>query len=380
MTDILILGGGFGGLACANRLRGELGDEHSITVVDRRDRFTVGAAKLWHVVGLRDLDASSRALSGLGRKGIEFVQAEIASIDPAARSVETSEGTLTGDHLVVALGAAFAPKHLGGLQPPAFNLYDPVFIPDIAVSLAALKEGRIVIAVMGVPYKCPPAPYEAAFLIDEHLRETGRRDDIEIDVYTVQPSPLPVAGEVASARVSAALAERRIGLHPEHKGIVVDPVARTARFENGAEAAFDLFLGVPAHVPPAVVRESALAGENGWIEPDRATLATRFEGVYAMGDCVAIPNAVGEVPKAGVFAEAEGLVVAGQILASIDSREAPTFDGHGYCFLEFAGGRAAKVEGDFLAAPKPDVTFTDPDAETFEAKQRFVSERLEAWL
>ena len=380
MTEILILGGGFGGLACANRLRAELGDEHPITVIDRRDSFTVGAAKLWHVVGLRDIGESSRSLAGLEAKGIRSVRADIVSIDPATRSVETSEGSFAGDYLVVALGAAFSPKHLGGLQPPAFNLYDPAFIPDIALSLASLKEGRIVIAVMGVPYKCPPAPYEAAFLVDEHLRETGRRDDIQIDVYTVQPSPLPVAGEVASARVSAALAERAIGLHPEHKGITVDPIARLARFENGAEAPFDLFLGVPAHVPPPVIATSPLAGETGWISPDRSTLATGFDNVFAMGDCVAIPNAVGEVPKAGVFAEKEGLVVADQILAAIDGREASTFDGHGYCFLEFAGGRAAKVEGDFLAEPKPAVTFSEPDAETFAAKQRFVTERLEAWL
>lgn len=377
MTDILILGGGFGGLACANRVRALL-PEASVTVVDRRDRFTVGAAKLWHVVGLRDLADSSRPLEGLDAKGIRYVNAEIHSIDASARSIGTSAGRLHGDYVVVALGAAFARQQAEMLRPPAYNLYDPAAIPDIADALAALQRGRIAICVMGVPYKCPPAPYEAAFLIDEHLRATNRRDAIGMDVYTVQPSPLPVAGEIASARVSAALSERGIGLHPEHKGVTIE--GSTARFDNGAETSFDLFLGVPAHVPPEVVAQSDLAGAKGWIEPDRTTLATSFEGVYAMGDCVAIPNAVGEVPKAGVFAEAEGLIVAEQIAASEQGGAAPGFDGHGYCFLEFAGGRAAKVVGDFFADPKPDVTFTDPDEETFAAKQRFVTERLEAWL
>jgi len=380
MAKILILGGGFGGLACANRLRAELPPAHDITLIDRRERFTIGAAKLWHIVGLRDLETSSRPLARLETKGIRFVQADIASFDPAVRTVETTQGTFAADFLVVALGAAFAPKQVEPLKPPAFNLYDPRAMPDIGFALAGLSEGRIVVCVMGVPYKCPPAPYEAAFLIDEHLRETGRRDAIELDVYTVQPSPLPVAGEEASARVSAALAERGIGLHADHKGAVVDVPNRVARFEDGAEAPFDVLLGVPAHVPPPVIAQSALAGPKGWIEPDRATLATAFDHVYAMGDSVAIYNAVGEVPKAGVFAEAEGLVVADQILAAIDGRTPATFDGHGYCFLEFAGGRAAKVEGDFLADPKPAVVFTEPDTATFEAKQRFVDERLAAWL
>jgi sulfide:quinone oxidoreductase len=109
-------------------------------------------------------------------------------------------------------------------------------------------------------------------------------------------------------------------------------------------------------------------------------MRTTFDGVYAIGDCVAIPTAAGEVPKAGVFAEAEGNVAASQILAELGSGVASTFDGHGYCFLEFAGGKAAKVEGDFLADPKPAVSLAEPSEEIFREKQAFVDERLAKWL
>jgi sulfide:quinone oxidoreductase len=379
MSDVLILGGGFGGLAAAHRLKA-VAPDLDITLIDRRERFHIGAAKLWDIVGIRKLEDSGRPLTGLDAKGIRFVRAEISAIDPRRRSVKTSEGEFESRFMIVGLGAAFAPPQTSMLQPPAFNLYDPQAIPSIRQALAGLDAGRIVVCVMGLPYKCPPAPYEAVMLIDEMLRQQGRRDRVELAAYTVQPSPLPVAGEEASKRVSAALRERGIELYPEHKLAGIDVSGGTADFGENGTVAFDVFLGVPRHVPPRVVADSPLAGEGGWIRPDRATMLTGFEGVWAIGDCVAIPNAVGEVPKAGVFAEAEGRVAADQILASLDKAEPSTFDGIGYCFLEFAGGRAAKVEGDFLAEPKPAVALAEPSEEIYAQKQAFVDERLTAWL
>ena len=378
-SDVLILGGGFGGLAAAQRLKASAPDL-DITLIDRRERFHIGAAKLWDIVGLRDLRDSGRPLAGLEARGVHFVRADISSIDPERRAVETSEGTFEGRAMIVGLGAAFAPPQTEMLAPPAFNLYDVDSVPAIREALAGLDEGRVVVCVMGVPYKCPPAPYEAVMLIDEMLRSQGRRDRIRLAAYTVQPSPLPVAGEEASKRVSAALRERDVELFPEHKLVSLDAGAGRADFGEKGSAEFDLFLGVPRHVPPRVVAESALAGEGGWIRPDPATMATEFEGVFAVGDCVAIPNAVGEIPKAGVFAEAQGRVAADQILASLGVAESSTFDGFGYCFLEFAGGKAAKVEGDFFAEPKPAVELAEPSEEIFAQKQAFVDERLSAWL
>lgn len=107
---------------------------------------------------------------------------------------------------------------------------------------------------------------------------------------------------------------------------------------------------------------------------------TDFERVYAIGDCTSIPNAVGEIPKAGVFAEAEARVVASRILADLAGGESLAFDGHGYCFLEFAEGQAAKVEGDFFASPRPDVSLNEPNEKTFAEKQAFVAERLHNWI
>jgi sulfide:quinone oxidoreductase len=380
MARILVLGGGFGGLAAAHRLRDALDEEHEITLVDRRDRFFIGLVKLWDMVGIASLEKESRSLRGLETKGIKFLQADITDLDPEVRRVETSAGTLSADFMVVALGAAFFPGHTEMLQGSAHHLYDAGNLPAIRRDLATIQEGRIVIGVMGVPYKCPPAPYEAALLIDDLLRGENKRDRVEISVYTPQPSPLPVAGRKGSALVSAALGEKGIALHTEHQITGIEGSSGSVSFANGTSAEFTLFLGVAQHVAPAVVANGSLAGKGGWIAPDPRTMKTRFDGVYAAGDCTAIPISKGQLPKAGIIAEGAARVAADNIIAELTGTDETGFDGRGMCFLEIGGGRAAYVEGNFYAQPEPDVEVAEPTPETFRRKEEFVRERLRNWL
>lgn len=380
MAKITILGGGFGGVAAAHELRSLLGDEHAITLIDRSDRFFAGLAKLWDIVGRRSLDDGSRPLARLADKGIEYVQADVTEIDAAHRAVRAGERTVEADFLLVALGAAYVNPDAVSLTGAAYNLFDPDRLPAIRQALEELQRGKIVISVLGVPYKCPPSPYEAAFLIDDRLRANGRRGDVEIEVTTPQPSPLPIAGPQASGQVARQLEERDIGLHTEHKASAVDPDKRRVSFANGVELPFDVLLAVPKHVAPPVVADSPLAGPDGWIEPDRRTLRTSFDGVYAAGDCIRIALDTGEVPKAGLFAEAEATVAARNIAAEITGGTGATFDGKGYCFIEMGADRAAYVNGDFFAQPKPNVVISEADEKTFRDKEAFERERLDGWF
>lgn len=382
MARIVILGGGFGGLAAAHELRKLLPEEHAITLIDRRDHWFVGFAKVWDMVGLRPLEEGRGDLTVLNGKGIEFLEAEITAIDPQARTVETSRGTVSGDFMLVALGTAYDADRVANFPQAGYNLYDAAALPAIRHGLEQAEEGRVVIAILGLPYKCPPAPYEAAFMIEEWLHQHGRRPRVQVAVYTPQPSPLPIAGPEASRQISQTLEEREIELHTEHQAQGADPGVKVLNFTNGKETRFTVLLGVPAHLPPQVVARSPLAGQGGWIEPDPRTLETSFPGVYAVGDCTLVPIAEGkgQLPKAGVFAEAQGRVAARNIAAGITGAEGAEYDGRGYCFLEFGRGRAAYVEGDFYARPRPQVVVTAPDEKTFKAKQEFERERLKAWF
>ncbi len=247
-------------------------------------------------------------------------------------------------------------------------------------ALWSVDSGRVVVSILGAPFKCPPAPYEAALIVDELLRQRGARDTVDVTVTTPQPITLPAAGPDASRYVAEHLVERGVELLAQHSVASVDGESRQIVFGDGSSLDYSVLLGVPANVAPAVVRESALAGESGWIEPDKRTFRTRFDRVYAVGDCTLIPNVKGQLPKAGVFAAAEGRVAAKNIAADLIGSEEAIFDGHGYCFFELPGRKVAYVEGNFLAEPELDVHITEATEEQFARKQAFERELLDAWL
>lgn len=374
----LVLGGGFGGLAAAHRLRQRLGDRVDITLVDRRRTFMMGLRILWTLVGQADRSTGSRSLGDLGQKGIHYLCDEVVGLDLDRKTVHTRGGALSYDALVIALGAELRPDLIPGYDPAASNLYDPDQVEGIAARVASLEHGRVGIGILGAPYKCPPAPYEAAFLIDDLLRRLRRRARVEMEVFSPQPSSLPVAGPAACAQVEGRLAAKNIRFLPRCKVTAIED--HDVVFERERRS-YDVFIGVPPHRAPGVLRESGLlSGE--WIRPDPHTCRTRWEGVYAVGDATEMPLANGMMlPKAGVFAEAQGRVAADHIASVLGSADAAApFDGQGFCFMETGDGTATAIRGQFFAAPEPSIQVAEPTVQTLAEKREFEASRLAAWF
>ena len=381
MARVLVLGAGFGGLAAATELRSVLPGDDEIVVVSASDRFFMGFAKLWDLAGVRPLAQGTHSLAALAHRGIRFVQAEVTAIDTASTSASTSAGDLAGDALLVALGTVPSPAHLELLAARGgHDLYDAGGLPAMSAALDEVTSGRVVVAILGGPFKCPPAPYEAALVVDQRLRQRGVRDDVAVDVVTPQPMALPAAGPDASGMLAGQLAERDIGLLTQRVVAAVDEARGAIRFETGEELDYSVLLGVPAEKAPPVVTASHLAGASGFVEPDRTTLGTGHRGVYAVGDCTTIPTATAQLPKAGVFAAAEGRVAARNVADDLYGGGGASFDGHGMCFLELPGRRVAMVEGNFLAQPRPDVRLTEATEANFERKQAYERDRIAEWL
>jgi sulfide:quinone oxidoreductase len=226
-----------------------------------------------------------------------------------------------------------------------------------------LRSGRLVVLVSAVPFKCPGAPNEAAMLLEYDCRRRGVRDRVTIDFYTAEPGPMPVAGPEVSRALRRMIEAKGIGYHPDHAATAVDPAQRRIAFANGVTADFDLLAYVPPHRPPAAVREAGMLGESGWVPVDRGTLATKFPGVFAIGDVTGImlPSVGRPLPKAGVFAHREAEVVAHNIARAVTGRGAERrFGGEGACFLETGDARAAYGSGNFYAAQAPRVRLRQP--------------------
>jgi len=377
---LLILGAGFGGLTAAHELRKRLGVEHRVTVVDKQPLFFMGLTKLWVLDGRRSVGdrPGNRAL--LAQKGIDFLEGEVAGISVEDKFVQVGRQKLAYDYLIIALGADYSMSAPSGLVKHAKNLYLESGCADIRDELRSIDSGNITILVCGLPFKCPPAPYEAAFLIDGLLRTRGVRGRVAMRMVTPEPHPLPILGAEAGKIVTKLLTEREIDYHPSERVKEIRPEIMLT--ESGKQFSQTLLLAVPAHVAPAVVKSAGLVDQSGWIPVNPKTLATEHPDVYAIGDCAGPRTVKGQLlPRAGILAEEQGKIVATNLTREIggDARR-EEFQGRGVCFMEVGGSRAAPVKANFYAEPTPTWEVTHPTAEGFREKQQFVEDRMKAWF
>jgi sulfide:quinone oxidoreductase len=362
-TTSLILGGGFGGIVTANTLRQLLPAAHKIVLIDKKATFNIGATKTWIMLGERTPEQVMRNLSALSSRGIDFVQAEVQKIDPVKREVVTSNKTWRGDFLVLALGADMNLSKISGLEA-AETFYTLEGALRLREMLPKFTSSELVILIPATPFKCPPGPYEAAMLLHEYFTKRGRRDKIKLSLYTVEPAPMATAGPQMGQFIIGELQKRDIAFYNQKRCKNVDSTNHVINFEDGSTAPFDLLIAIPPHEAPPAVREAGLTDASGWIPVDPKTLKTSVDRVYAIGDLSKVPlpgrfkpEMPLVLPKAGVFAEAHGRVVAHQIAAEMLGQEAAeTFDGLGYCYIETGEQQAVRGDGEFFALPHPQMT------------------------
>ena len=379
IPHVLILGGGFGGLSAANEIRKSLpSSQVKITVVDKKNWFMVGFAKLWIINGTRTFENSTGSLTGLTKKEIDYLNEEILAIDLENKKVTTTNQNISYDFLIVAMGAILAPEKIPGLNENGLNLYDYKQAEKIHDKILEIKSGKIAISIMGMPYKCPPAPFEASLLIDSMLRDAGTRDSVQIHFYSPAPITLPAAGPEVSKQILERISSEGIVFHDSCKIKSVE--SNKLVFEN-SEADFNLLLAIPPHVVPDVIVKSGLAQENNFI-PINRDCKTPYENVYAIGDVTTLKVTDKlAVPKAGVFAEGEGMAVAKNIVSKIQSKEDNVlFDGKGGCFIESGKNTASLIEVDMFSGPQPSTNLTESTTEHLEEKIQFEKDRLSKWL
>ena len=326
MSKVVILGAGFGGLELATMLSEALGGDVEVTLIDKSDAFVFGYSKLDVMFGRTTLDAVRLPYAEIVKPGVRFLRETVTAIDPEARRVTTSAGSYDGDVLVVGLGADYDLDATPGLAEAGNEFYSVAG----AELLPAFTRGRAVIGVCGAPFKCPPAPSEAALLLHDYLSARGVRNDCEISFVIPFGTPVPPSPDTSAALV-AAFAERGIEFVSGRRVASLEGGRGVALLDDGSELPFDLFLGVPKHRAPDVVLASGLA-EDGYVPVSSQTLESRFPGVYAIGDVATVG-----VPKAGVFAEGAARVVAASLIATIRGDEQPAaYAGQGSCYIEFA--------------------------------------------
>lgn len=373
---MVVLGAGFGGLELTTILSEAFGDEMDIVLIDKSDSFVFGFSKLEVMFGRQTVDEVRHSYRDFIKPGVRLLQTTVRAIDPAARRVTTDAGEFEGDFLVVALGADLDPAATPGLVEGGNEFYTVAGAFALRDVIARFERGHAIIGVTGKSFKCPPAPSETALLLHDYLATRGRRENTEISVVMPFGVPIPPSPETSQA-ILAAFAERGIRFIKDNLVSSLDAARKVARLSDGTELPYELFLGIPVHRVPQVVVESGLAADQyGWVPVNKKTLETNFPRVYAVGDV----NGVG-TPKAGIFAERAGAVVAASIIAQVrGGPAAEDYRGLGMCYIEFGKDQVARVDVEFLAGPKPTGVYQSPSDALRIEKALFGSSRVERWF
>jgi sulfide:quinone oxidoreductase len=346
-AEVVILGGGVGGTIVANLVAKQTQDRAHVTLVDATGIHVYQPGFLYVAVGLEQPAALNRPESRLLRADVSLVIERAMRVDPAEHTVYLESGRrLRYDHLVLATGS----RTMMGEVPGALDVHDFYTMSGakrLFKALEGFQQGTIVIGVAGIPYKCPPAPVEFAFLLDDYLRARGIRNHTEIKLL----SPLNRAFtiEATSKLVQPILAERGIELTGFFNVESVDPVAKTVTSLEGETMGYDLLILVPPHRGQEVIESSRLGDERGWVPVDKNTLKhTEFADIWAVGDTTNIP-----ISKSGSVAHYEATVAAAEIAAAVKDEPAPAhvYDGKVMCFLETGQGKATTIRFDYDHPP-----------------------------
>ncbi|HEY6191589.1 MAG TPA: FAD-dependent oxidoreductase [Bacteroidota bacterium] len=371
---VVVLGAGFGGLELTALLSEAISVDLELTLIDRSDSFYFGFSKLDVLFGRKEAEAVRIPYRAIVKPGVRFVRESVTAIDPGARRVTTDQHVYEADVLVVALGADYDTGATPGLAEGGNEFYSMAGAERLRKILPGFTKGNAIVGVTSAPFKCPPAPSEAALLLHDYLATRGVRDACTISLVMPFGIPIPPSPDTSKALL-AAFAERGISYVGDRKVSSLDPARKVAILDDGREMPYDLFLGIPKHCAPDVVLRSGMA-ENGWIPVDKRTLRTKFPGVYAVGDVTSVGT-----PKAGVFAEGAARVVAASLIAEARGGGGSSqYKGAGSCYVEFGGDRVGRVDVDFFSGPKPTGTFFEPSPALVEEKRYFGSSRRSRWF
>lgn len=384
---VVVLGAGAGGLAVVERLRATLPGSDRVVLVDRSFTGSLGLSSLRVLRGWRTPAQVTTTVRAAALPGVELLTGEVDRIDTAAQAVHCrGHAAIDYDALVVALGARLDTAAIPGLDAAlaagvAGQFYSPDGAAELHRQVAALDSGRVVVLISTPPFKCPPAPYEAAFLIADQLGEKFSSGAVQVDVITAEPRPIPVVGPQVGKAVVGMLSGAGIGYKSEKATTAIDPDARTIAFADGTTESFDLLAVVPPHRSAIAGLLSGLVNPGGWLNVDPTTLTTGAPGVWAVGDNTALTlaNAM-PLPKAGIFAEGAAPAVADQIARYLGYDAPDTrFTAEGGCIMVVGKGLAAKVAGHFLAAPAPQVLLYGPNAGFHAEKAQLETDWLARW-
>src|SRR5262245_23929931 len=314
---IVILGGGCGGVVAATHLGRKLGADHDVILIDRRAEHLFMPAFLFVMIGARRPRDISRSLKQLEKRHVKVIQSEILGIDPGRQEVSLQNEKINYDYLIVSLELQTRPDLVPGFSESSQHPWEMESALRLRDSLENFRGGRVVVGDPLGADRSPPGPYEAQWMLDGYFRQKGNRDRVQIEYFTREAEP---TGEAHDPVVWMDAESKRRGIRQNYEFVVrsIDPERKIVQGLYDYRISYDLLVMVPPHRPAQVLLESGLADTETGIRVDYDTLKTKWENVYAIGDCADMPAS-----KAGGVAHQEADVLAHNLAVEITGKGRP---------------------------------------------------------
>jgi sulfide:quinone oxidoreductase len=328
MKKLVILGSGTGGTIMATKMRRKLAENQwEITVIDRDWQHHYQPGWLFIPFGIYTPEDCVKPKIKYIPAGVNFVLDDITEIDPVKKQVKTKRDTYAYDWLLVATGCRLVPEEVEGMMDGWGGDIHNFYTQDGAVALhdklKYFNKGRVVINIAELPFKCPVAPLEFAFMSDWYFTVNGVREHIEIELVT--PLGAAFTKPVAAGVLGNICKQKNIKVTPNYQIAQVDAGKKIIKSYGGEEVSYDLLVAIPPNFGAQCIIDSGMGDPMGYVDTDHYTLkAKNYDNIYVIGDATNVPTS-----KAGAVAHYEADSIVENLPREIDGQPPlPNYDGH----------------------------------------------------
>lgn len=371
--NVLIIGAGTAGITVAARLMKKRIPKLKISLIDPAEKHFY--QPLWTLVGAGVFSHkdSERDMGTLIPAGVAWLKKSVTAFSPETNSITLSDQTsLSYDVLIVAAGMQLNWEKIKGARealetPEVCSNYLPFGSTKTWQVLQQTLSGNAVFTQPPLPIKCAGAPQKAAYLAEDYFKTKGLRPKVNV-VFANQGARIFGVDKYRVA-LERVIKEKSIDARFEHNLVEIKPKEKIAIFERGdktrTEIPYSMLHVVPPMSAPDVIKQSALADANGWVEVDKFTLQhPRFPNVFSLGDCASLPTS-----RTGAAIRKEAPVLVDNVVDFINKKPlSKKYDGYSSCPLVTSRGRVILAEFDYNGTP----------TETFPFDQ--AKERWSMWV
>ncbi|NXU96977.1 SQOR protein, partial [Cettia cetti] len=355
--EVLVLGGGAGGISMSARMKRKVGAGNVAVVEPSKTHYY---QPLWTLVGggAKQLAASARPMGSVIPKGVEWIKSQVTALDPDKNCVWLENDTkVSYKYLIIALGIRLHYEKIKGL-PEGFNHpkigsnYSVQTVEKTWRALQDFKEGNAIFTFPNTPVKCAGAPQKIMYLSDAYLRKTGKRSKANI-MFNTSLGAIFGVKKYADALLEV-IKDRDLAVNYKCNLIEVRADKQEAVFENLDKPGvtevlqYEMLHVTPPMGPPAVLVNSPVSDGSGWVDVDKETLQhKKYPNVFGIGDCTNLPTsktAAAVAAQSGVLDKTISLVMKNELPVK-------KYDGYTSCPLVTGYNKVILAEFDYNAQP-----------------------------